>query len=117
MPALLFTPLFLSESLPPGMLVDKVVVIEEESGRGKSVQPSSIVEIEYEGIGQTEKEVVSSVASGLSWRFQANDRYLDPWMPLVVDGASEGAIRTVLIRNPLEPPKRLRVWIRRVQTP
>lgn len=116
MPALLFTPLVTLDTLPAGAVWDPFVVVEEKIGGGKPVLPKSVVEIEVEGYGGTEREFTSSVSTGLPWRFVASDQWVDPWMVAVVQDSLEGAVRTVMIRTPGAPIKRLRVWIRKVQT-
>ena len=116
MPALLFSPLVTPDTLPAGGVWEPIVVIEEKLGGGKPVLAKSVVEIEVEGFGGSEKEFTSSVTTGLPWRFVANDQWVDPWMVVVVKDSFEGTVRTVIIRPPNEPVKRLRVWIRKVDS-
>ena len=108
MPAMLFIPCQAVEFLPNEILV------EEVAGVGAPVLKKSIVEIEFEGIGLTDKDVPSSVTQGMTFRFSVADDNNDRWMLVAAESAREGAIRTVMIRKPGAAFQKVRVWIRRV---
>ncbi len=117
MPALLFVPLVTIANLPEAGIFEPVIAIESVIGAGNPVTPKSIVEIEFEGFGGTEKEVTPSVVTGLPWRYVANDQWIDSWMTVAARGANVGTVREVIIRLPGDRIKRLRVWIKKVQAP
>ena len=90
------------------------LVIEDVAGVGAPALKKSVVEIEFEGIGASEKDVLSSVSQGMTFRFSMADDSADRWMLVAGEDAREGAIRTVLFRKPGAPYQKVKVWIRRV---